>query len=469
MFLIFAIYYGAIFYVVKKIAQVANAIEDKSNTDIDSSSDVDSTDDTSFDIDIEIDKENILYQSFMNEINKNNLDINKKILVCCTGDYQSMALLTIARNIFNKENISVLTVNHDNSNVMVDFMENICNFNNITFYYDNDNNLRNDLIKDICEKNNIDYVFEGHTLMNYSNFILNNIFENKKQELTNTIKPFLLIDNITLLKFFSTYNIPIDENLIHLNFSKEENKKLFDDMEQYISIIYPDWRLNIVKNYTNNNELINTNELENNCIKGKYGYLVKSSADFFNKISFTMFNQLINNLSEKYSFEKVNVDELDEYYMDNEDNIFFMSNTFLNKIDIFERYLLENNLEDFIEDILDMNYSENNSDNNSENNSENSFENLELNAENKSTQNENDENDDKDTSDTSNNRCSEDDEISINSDKEYILRVDLNNDTPDINIVEKLSENFRYEYLDGIIYVNISNNDFYVYDVSFNE
>ncbi len=428
---------------------------------------------TEYSLDIEIDKENILYKSFMNEVSNNNLDTNKKILVCCTGDYQSMALLTIAMNIFTRENINVLTINHDtSSNTMVEFIENICDNNNLTFHNIEieDNTSRYEIIKDVCDKNNIDYVFEGHTLINYSNNILNNIFKNKKEEVYTTIRPFLFIDNITLLKFFSIYNIPIDEKLTHLNFSKDETKSLFDSMEEYMSIIYPNWRINIIKNYKTNNELINTTELENKCFQGKYGYLVKED---FNKISFTMFKQLVDNLSEKYGFEKVNVDDLDKYYMDDEDDIFFVSDAFLNKIDIFERYLQSNELQYIIEDLLD------------ENLSENSFENLEI----KNTINDKiDEDNEEDTEDIEEDIEEDTEEYNEyesaiysdimdnldNSDvfknnKEYILRVDLNNDAPDIKIVESLSENFRHEYLDGVIYINIANNDFYVYDVNFNK
>lgn len=443
MSLMLPIYYGVMFYATKKLVEYSNNNLNEQEPDEDEENDI------LYSLNINIDKDNIIYQSFNNEVIKNNLDTNKKILVCCTGDYQSMALLTVAMNIFNRENISVLTINNDDN--IVNFMEKICDDNNLTFhnvdfYFDKSSN---EIIKDICENNNIDYVFEGHTLINHSNNILNNLFTNKKEEVHTNIRPFLFIDKNTLLKFCSTYNIPI-------NNCENKNEELFDKMEKYISNIYPNWRINII----NENSLFNTTELENRCIQGKHGYLVKED---FNKISFIMFKQLVDNLSEKYGFEKVDVDDLNNYYMDDEEKIYFVSNTFLNKIDIFERYLQSNELQYFIEDLLE------------EDASENSFENLDKEETNNETQTE-DNNDEEEQNNDKKFETSiyEDLLNNVNTDtfkdnKEYILKVDLNNDVPDIKIVDKLSDNFDIEYLDGIIYVNISNNNFYVYDVNFNK
>jgi 3'-phosphoadenosine 5'-phosphosulfate sulfotransferase (PAPS reductase)/FAD synthetase len=132
---VLAIYFGTIFYSVKKLLEVAKKYEyidpfigqdDEEETQIQ---------EQNYSLEnIKVDKENILYQAVNNEINNNLLDTTKKVLICCTGDYQSMALLTIAMNIFNRENIHVFTFNR-NHDSMLEFMENICNENKLAFHH----------------------------------------------------------------------------------------------------------------------------------------------------------------------------------------------------------------------------------------------------------------------------------------------------------------------------------------------
>ena len=173
MFLILPLYFGTIFYLVKKVLEKAKHFEE--NIDPFNLEDNIEIDEINYNMDnIKIDKENIIYQAFDEEINKNQLDISKKVLICCTGDNQSMALLTVAMNVFNRENIHVFTASDNET--MIEFMENICKENKLNFHITDNLNCYN--IKEICEKNEISYVFEAHTLSNNSNNMLNNIFMN---------------------------------------------------------------------------------------------------------------------------------------------------------------------------------------------------------------------------------------------------------------------------------------------------
>jgi hypothetical protein len=442
MLLVLSLYFGSIFYLVKKVIETRNKINDdildytSDDTSSDTSDDIYNKLFTNKKLSIEVDKENVIYKAFMQEVNKNEMDITKQVLVCCTGDEQSMALLTIASNVFN--HIHVLLINHDDTEIMKEFIEDVCDFNEFTLHCVDsitDNILRYEQINEICSRDDIKYVFEGHNMTNYSNNILNDIYNNNivatqqidlKGHINNTTtdyiisKPFLLIDNITISKFISHYNIPIDNNFTHSEYSNIKKKNMFNDMDCYTSIIYPDWRINLIEFY-NKKTSVDTTLIESNCFKGKYGYLVYHD---FNKISFTAFKRVINNLCNEYNFCKFDNSDFNEYYLTEKSISYFINEDYDNKINEFE----ENFTSDIVSDLID-------------NNSENSFEEL-------------------DNSTTNNN----DDD-----DKEYIIRVDLNNETPTIKLVKDISNNFREEYLNGIIYINIfdtDNNHFFIYDIN---
>ena len=428
MLLVLSLYFGSIFYLVKKVIETRNKINEDT-LDIISNIILDNTSNELFinkNLNIEVDKENIIYKAFMLEVNKNEMDITKQVLVCCTGDEQSMALLAIASNVFN--HVHVLLINHDKKDTMKEFIEDICDFNEFTMHCNTADNITNNIsryehINEICGSNDIKYVFEGHTMTNYSNNILNDIYNNNIDNNYNTTdyiisKPFLLIDNITILKFISYYNIPIDNSSTHVKYSNIKKKNMFNDMDCYTSIIYPDWRINLIEFY-NKKTSVDTTLIESNCFKGKYGFLVYHD---FNKISFIAFKRVLNNLCKEYNFCKFDNSDYNEYYLTEESISYFINEEYNNKIDEFE----ENFTCDTISDLID-------------NNSENSFEELD-------------------------NSISNDDD-----DKEYILRVDLNNDTPIMKLVKNISNNFREEYLEGIIYINIidiDNNQFFIYDIN---
>ena len=287
--------------------------------------------------------------------------------------------------------------------------------------------------------------------------ILNDLFE--KKNTVNDIciyKPFLLIDNITLLRFFSKYNIPIDEKLTHLEYSREEKKILFNNMEQYISVLYPNWRLNVVEN---NKNLLNIDDFKKNCYKGKYGFSVEYNLD---KISFVMFKKLVDELANEYKFERIDTDNLDELYIADENKTIFVSENYLDKISIFERYLLSIDLQELIEELIEK----------KSNISDNSFEDLETDTIKQESSLELELTLDNEESSESNNikiketLFNSNNELTEEKNKEYILRVYLNNYIQDIKIVDNISDNFKNEYLEGIIYVSVENDNYHIFDVN---
>jgi hypothetical protein len=84
---------------------------------------------------------------------------------------------------------------------------------------------------------------------------LANVFDKKFEEpiLNNLYKPFINIDNITLFKFFSTYNIDVENTFSHLEYTRLQDKTVFEDVEDQVSYYYPDWRVNLVEYYNNIN------------------------------------------------------------------------------------------------------------------------------------------------------------------------------------------------------------------------
>jgi hypothetical protein len=91
------------------------------------------------------------------------------------------------------------------------------------------------------------------------------------------------------------------------------------------------------------------------------------------------------------------------------------------------------NLQDLIEDLMDK----------QSNTSDNSFEELELHLRQEQYLEQTDKTED--------------------NNKEYILRVDLNNYNLDMKFVGNVSDNFKNEYLEGIIYLSIENNNYHIF------
>lgn len=401
MILVLSLYFGSIFYLVKKVIDTYKLFkyeEEKIEQNLS--------------LNIDIDEENILYSQF------NKIEVNDtNVLVCCTGDYKSMALLAIAAKKF--ENVHVLTINHNN--IMKEFIENVCDYNEFTFHsYDiedaDETTLRYEKIDELCTQYNIKYVFEGHTMNNYSSDLLDGIFTNTYGIIRKTYRPFLFIDNITILRFFSIYDIPYDLNYTHYFYSDGKKKTLFEIIDKKILNVYSEWRVNLIEYINKTDNVFNTKDIDNTTFKGKYGFLFYHD---FNKISFSVFKKTVNILCNEYNFCTFDNDEFEEYYMKEETMSYFINETYNKKIEEFEKYLNSIDLNELIKD---------------DSSSENSFEELELSEEN----------------------------------EEHIFRVDLNNDEPEFKLVSNISNNFREEYLDGYLYINVNTNDneFFIYDIN---
>ncbi len=462
MILVLAIYFGMAYYLVEKLFGTAKRFEDEYQI-LNSKPDEDDLNEylDDYNLDINIDTNNILYKEFISVVNKNELDKNKKILIGCTGDYQSIALLTIALKVFNKENIHVFFYKYSYNNILYNFLSILCSENDVQFNsveadsLDDNKVNRYKYINDLCKENNISYVFEAHNLINHSNQILANIFDKPEEEpvLNNLYKPFINIDNITLLKFFSTHDIIIDKQFTHLEHTQLQNKTIFDKIESDITDYYPNWRVSVIEHFNN---IDFTQEL--NVFRGKYGFKILND---FNTISYIIFKKSINKLFEEYSFTSdFMYEDLNDYYMEDEEQN-FISSEYQHKIDNFTDYLDNTDLNELIEELQ-------------ENASEISFEDLEEsmneNKDIKEDTNDNDNNETNETFEESNEESNDNDSnfsVSENNDIEYIVRVDLTNAVPFMTLVKKI-ENYAEDYLNGIIYVNICNNLYYVYDSNTN-
>jgi hypothetical protein len=274
--------------------------------------------------------------------------------------------------------------------------------------------------------------------------ILNNIFNNNVN-VNKNYRPFLLVDYLSIFRFCINYNIPIDSNSTHLEYSGNEDKSSLNNIEYHVSNAYPEWRVNLIQYYQSQSDnIIDIKDIK--YYKGKYGFLIYHD---FNKISLTMFKKILTCLTNEFNFAKIKTFDIDAFYLENDKSSYYISEEYTEKVNQFEEYLNNIDLISLYEIIND-------------NSSDGSFEDLESSLE-KSVNEVSKESDESDESKESDK--SDESETSINKDIEYILRVDLNNEEPIMKIVKQKSDNYHHEYLDGILYVNICNNEFYIYDV----
>ena len=124
MLLILSIYFGTIYYFVKKVVELAQHYENTSEPLV--SEAVDNFYLKEFDLDV-VDP---VVSSVISECVLINEDDN--ILVCCTGDRKSMALLNIMKCIYS--NIHVLYLNHHNTSKLEIFIHDICDKNDFIFH-----------------------------------------------------------------------------------------------------------------------------------------------------------------------------------------------------------------------------------------------------------------------------------------------------------------------------------------------
>ncbi len=446
MILVLAAYFGMAYYLIEKMIQTAKSFEEESEIE----ENIDIYENSKIDLQIGIETDNILYQEFLSIVDKNQLDKTKKILVCCTGDYQSMSLLTIAIQIFGMENVQVFFYNYDDTFIIQKFLMKICFHNDLMFHCVENNNdsrmNRYNKIETLCKDNDISYVFEGHSIINHSNQILSSIFSNSPKEnySITTYRPFINIDNNTLLKFFLTYDIKIDNEFTHLEHTRLQYKTVFEDIELIISNYYPNWRMNMIEyfdNYDFNREL--------DILRGKYGF--KLSLDL-NTMSYYSFSKSLNKILDEYDF---NNDDLEEYYNNDDEEMFFISNEYQNNINNFINYLDNNDLDILIDNLI-------------EKQSQSSFEDIEqsikVSSEDKIESNDesNIESNDESNIDSDENDSDQSNNESLEG-EQYIIRVDLTTDIPIMKLVNEVT-NYSEDYLNGIIYINVWNNTYFIYE-----
>ncbi len=260
-----------------------------------------------------MDTEESIFKSVNDNCLRNKIDTDKKVLVCCTGDNKSMALLAIVSNIFGSINTNVLFINHHENNVLNMFIHDICDHNGFKFFnynYDYEENIkkfRYNKINEICKKNDISYVFEAHTIENFCNLILHNYFsgETTFDSQSSIYNPFYNLTEEVVDRFIDKYSIPIDENMIHFTYSCLKLKNILTDINNIFGLVYPKWRQNLVRTYIKNNinedNFINTNIIINTqCSLGNYGFIYYHDS---NKTSFEMYKTIINRLCLEYNKE----------------------------------------------------------------------------------------------------------------------------------------------------------------------
>ncbi len=282
---------------------------------------------------------------------------NKKVLVCCSGDNKSMALVTCIANIFGNDNTYVLLINHHKNNMLKIFVHDVCDYNSFKFFnYDYDNysyfNNSNDLktfrynkINEICKKNDISFVFEGHTIENYCNLILHNFFSGKtfintKNEQSQ--KPFLNLNEETINNFIYNYNIPIDENMVHDGFTNAKIKNIFTNIDKIYKAFYPDWQFNLARAYNATNNIINENTSNINliinlqCNLSDYGFIYYHD---LLKTSFGVYKIILNTLCDEYNIEHFSDNNIETMYTENNtytikftNELHIKCNEFINKL-----------------------------------------------------------------------------------------------------------------------------------------
>ncbi len=306
-----------------------------------------------------IDTNNIVFKSVNDNCIRINQGVeieNKQVLVCCTGDNNSMALLTCVANIFGSDNTNVLLINHHKNNTVKMFVHDVCDYNGFKFFnydynnlcFNNSDNLkkfRYTKINEICKKQDIAYVFEGHTIENYSNSILHNFFTGKtfnNNTNINTLKPFLNLTNIIIEDFIYNYNVPVDEHMTHLEFNNFKVKDFFNEIDKTFTILYPDWRYNLVRAYNATNNIINENSsninviINSQCNLGDFGFIYYHD---LSKTSYGVYKIILDTICDEYNMEHFSNSTIENMYNDNEtytykftDELSVKCNEFINKL-----------------------------------------------------------------------------------------------------------------------------------------
>jgi hypothetical protein len=396
---------------------------------------------------ISIDKNNLLYSSVLSTCEKNKIDTDKKVLICCTGNEQSMALLTIAMSIFGSNNVSVLTINHHKSKNINNFILDICEKNNLNVHlFDCDTDIdqkvcRYERIISLTKLHNIHAVFEAHTLENYSNSILNDIFSDtifttENIITSNVYKPFNNIKNEDINDFINEYNIPIDQYLTHYNYSLVEPKNIFSEFDDLYESIYPNWRNNLIKYFQNTDKILNQYKMnidkiiEKKCYKGKHGFVFHH--DLFS-MPYATYKTIVDLLADEYNFDRIDFDTLNNFYINSHEITMLVSEEHNDKLDELKNYLNEHTVQIFKNNSNNSNNSNDSNDSDESISSTNSFEPI-----------------------NNDNHSDSDDNIY------YMVDLFDNEDEWKFTKVNKISYNYRDQFMDGIIYIMIDGENFYI-------
>lgn len=303
MLLVFTVYFGVMAFLYSQIVAYARKYERESLQELE--------EDDLFNISYD----NYLYKNIYSYCHRYQLLDENMVIMCCTGDEPSMALLSILVSIYGKERVSVYTLDHYKSHSVNNFISNICEMKGISFYlfhYNKFDSIKNDMdikkqryddLKNLTTKLNCNIVFEAHTLESNSNEILDNMF------LGNTFTCDALPDfvyhpfnNISLqdtYDFIEEYNIPIDNNETHIEYSMVQPKHIFDQIEDTYNNYYPNWRENIIKSFNITNNILNQYNInintiiDNNTVSGKYGFIFYRDIE---SIPYDIFKRVINTL-----------------------------------------------------------------------------------------------------------------------------------------------------------------------------
>jgi 3'-phosphoadenosine 5'-phosphosulfate sulfotransferase (PAPS reductase)/FAD synthetase len=242
-------------------------------------------------------------------VSNTHVSVTGPIIVCCTGDMQSMALLYAVINVYDVEYINVLFVNYERYNKMSKFIENICNTYHINFTQTTVNSIdtlhcnvkqeieneRRDTINELCIKLGTKTVFEAHTIENQCNHILYNILSGKNNQTLNTIKPFANMDMNMIQNFVEKYDIPYDIVIMEHNLTSAVN--IFNEFDTVLSSHYPNWRENLINYAMNVSDRLNQFEtnidnIMNKCTAtDKFGSYYRYNIDM---TSYDLFSNIIN-------------------------------------------------------------------------------------------------------------------------------------------------------------------------------
>ena len=333
-------------------------------TDTDTEAETDSIYDdnlSEYYLDEDLEKEDELFIQVLEECNRNKINTNEEVLVSCTGDEKSMALLNIITNIF--ENVSVLYINHHNSDVLTDFIHDVCDFNELTFYnYTFDKNIDTDMrtfrhekIRNICKKNDIKYVFEAHSVENLCHSIIYNTLKGSQYETdvitSNIYYPFGMCYNEDIYQFAYTYNIPYDKNNTHLLKSKTEKKHMLSSLDDIYNIIFQEehWMKNVVKSNLMTQHIINSNNntiehiINNNCKVGTFGFIYYHDLE---KTPYDIYRLVINGLCDDLNIEHMSESIIKNMYVKNNLYSLYIIEEIAIGFEAIHSYLIKKNIEE---------------------------------------------------------------------------------------------------------------------------